>query len=302
MRRAAGIWPASAGPQARRSWARASCPCARAASPRGDPARPRWPSPGRPCRRCCARSRGRTGTCRGTARLAETAFGSPPDSHCAICSSRGSSADALMTCRLSGSMPSARSVRGPSRPSGLSPCARWKRRTARRVARPRTPSASMPSARWTATIVSLLSASPTRRAARARDRAGAAEQHAGRRRRMPSRVQRSVRRRLHRGGGTSCARAAQRASESQLACGVAARKRRRGPTRRHFCGIADSLVRLGAYGVSCRARAERALHRHTSSAGWWRFAPRPDPSGLSGSPAPGRTERPGFGSYVKQGA
>ena len=46
--------------------------------------------------------------------------------------------------------PSAASVCGPTTPSTVSPCARWKRRTALRVCGPNTPSALTPSARWSA--------------------------------------------------------------------------------------------------------------------------------------------------------
>ena len=136
-----------AGRRRSRRWARARCRAGRAARRRGGPARPRTAAGrGRRGRRARARWRGRTGTCRGSCPLAETAVGSPPDSHWAIrssgrsprsrrgrgrrCARRRRSRDAAAR-----TLPSAeaRSVAGPATPSTWSPWARWKRRTARRV-------------------------------------------------------------------------------------------------------------------------------------------------------------------------
>src|SRR4051794_30084947 len=55
--------------------------------------------------------------------------------------------------------------------------------------------------------------------------------------------------------------------------------------------------RLGAYGVSCRARAVTCATPPAPPAGsGWRFAPGPDVVRSNGSPAPGRAGRPGLGS------
>jgi hypothetical protein len=67
-----------------RSSATATCRRAGRGSARDGPARPRRRPPGcrgRPPTAMCA---GRTGTCRSTRPLADTAPGSPPDSHCAM--------------------------------------------------------------------------------------------------------------------------------------------------------------------------------------------------------------------------
>src|SRR3954462_10260902 len=196
---------------------------------------------------------------------ADTAAGLPPDSHCAMRSSVAlvESAGALPPPDVADEVysdapasrpesPSAAAVFGPTTPSTVRPWRRWKRRTAARVRGPYTPSAGRPSARWIAATdtppvvarappleggdVSCASAPPAATALAMMASVTPARLRSARRRRRAAVVRRSREARSDRRHG-------------------------RGELRSLSIPTEGLLRRLVAYGVSCRARAGRALRR-----------------------------------------
>src|SRR3954470_20633093 len=197
---------------------------------------------------------------------ADTAVGLPPDSHCAmrwsvaldaasgalpLAASVAPAVPALGAASSPAGRSSAR-VCGPPTPSTVRPWRRWKRRTAARVRGPYTPSAGRPSARWIAATdtppvgarappleggdVSCASAPPAATALAMMASVTPARPRSARRRRRAAVVRRSREARSDRRHG-------------------------RGELRSLSIPTEGLLRRLVAYGVSCRARAGRALRR-----------------------------------------
>ena len=151
-----------------------------------------------------------------------------------------------------GTRPSSASVCGPTTPSTVRPWRRWKRRTAARVRGPYTPSAGRPSARW----IAATDAPPVERSRR-RPTAASSAGRARRRRPPRSRARRASPRRGRAGPGAAAgARALRRSFEAR-----SDRRHGRGELRSLSIPTEGFLRRLVAYGVSCRARAGRALRR-----------------------------------------
>src|SRR4051812_28076580 len=178
-------------------------------------------------------------------------------------------------------IPSAASVCGPTMPSTVRPWARWKRLTARRVCGPKMPSAGMPSARWTAATdepaLRTAAAPPDDvPAASAPPVASVSEASA-----TPAPARKPRRRRSARTAAKR--RARERRSDSSHGAGDA----------RSVVDKLDFPLVSGAYGVSCRARAEDLRYVAFTTI-------RPvEPSHRTpiGSPAPRRAGRRGLGSY-----
>ena len=147
------------------------------------------------------------------------------------------------------------SVAGPAMPSTTRPWLRWKRLMARRVIGPITPSALMPSARWSGWRRPRRS---PRAAARGGPVSGDAPPGDERQRRAATAPPPPA-------GALAPAPAAWRCARRREAL---QRREPRARARRIDDGHCH-LLGLGAYGVSCRARAKTCA----TPASWRRFAP-----------------------------